>query len=220
MRQILENDPASLRKLDRRVPRDLETIVHKAMARDPSARYQTAAMMAEDLRLFLQDRPIAARRSTPLERTWRWCRRNPIVAGMAASLLVVFLASFIAVTAALVRREPTANSRESGCSRPQTSEALARSEKARADAGFAQARSAVDDYLNKVTEDDTLKETPKLKPLRRKLLESAVTFYQGFLRDHRDDPSLRGRLRRSLSAWRKSARSSPTQPSKTSRTRR
>ena len=74
----------------------------------------------------------------------------------------------------------------------------------------------MDDYLNKVTEDDTLKETPKLKPLRRKLLESAATFYQGFLRDHRDDPSLRRRSRRSLSAWRVSARSSPTRSSKTS----
>ena len=191
MRQILENEPDSLRKLDRRVPRDLETIVHKAMARDPSARYQTAAVMAEDLRLFLQDRPIAARRSTPIERTWRWCRRNPIVAGMAASLLVVFLASFVAVTAALVRARADRKLAGERMLKAQTSEALARSEKARADLGFAQARSAVDDYLNKVTEDDTLKETPKLKPLRRKLLESAVTFYQGFLRDHRDDPSLR-----------------------------
>ena len=191
MRQILENEPDSLRKLDRRVPRDLETIVHKAMARDPSARYQTAAVMAEDLRLFLQDRPIAARRSTPIERTWRWCRRNPIVAGLAASLLVVFLASFVAVTAALVRARADRKLAGERMLKAQTSEALARSEKARADLGFAQARSAVDDYLNKVTEDDTLKETPKLKPLRRKLLESAVTFYQDFVRDHRDDPSLR-----------------------------
>ena len=61
----------------------------------------------------------------------------------------------------------------------------------RADAGFTQARAAVDDYLKNVSEDDTLKETPKLGPLRRRLIESAITFYQQFLKDRRDDPSLR-----------------------------
>ncbi len=194
VRQILEEDPPTLRKLDRRVPRDLETIVQKAMARDASARYQTAGELAEDLRLFLQDRPIAARRSTPAERTWRWCRRNKVVAALAASLLVVFLVSFVAVTAALVRARADRKLADTRMLAAQKSESIARSEKARADAGFAQARSAVDDYLNKVTEDETLKETPKLKQLRRKLLESAATFYQAFLRDHRDDRSLRAEI--------------------------
>ncbi len=194
VRQILEEDAPSLRTLDRRVPRDLETIVHKAMARDPSTRYQTAGAMATDLRLFLQDRPIEARRSTAIERAWRWCHRNPGMAAMAASLLVVFLGAFAAVTAALVQARADRKLADQRSLTARASEAVARSEKARADAGFAQARAAVNEFLNKVTEDETLKETPKLKPLRRKLLESAATFYQAFLRDRRDDPSLRAEI--------------------------
>jgi eukaryotic-like serine/threonine-protein kinase len=132
VRQILEEVPPAVKKLDRRVPRDLETIVHKAMARDPSARYQTVAAMAEDLRLFLQDRPIEARRSTPIERTWRWCRRNKVVAGMAPSLLVVFLSSFAAVTAALVRARADRKLAVQRMLAAQASEAVAKSEKAHA----------------------------------------------------------------------------------------
>ena len=93
--QILHEEPPPLRKLDPRVPRDLETIIHKAMAKDIAARYASAADLAEDLRLFLEDRPLrpraAARRS---ERAWRWCRRNPAVATLsaaAASLMIAVL---------------------------------------------------------------------------------------------------------------------------------
>ena len=66
----------------------------KAMARDPSHRYATAAEMAEDLRRFLEDRPIQARRVAPWERAARWCRRNPLAAGLLAGLVVVFLSGF------------------------------------------------------------------------------------------------------------------------------
>ena len=59
------------------------------MAREPLARYASAAEMAEDLRQFLTDRSILARRLTTTERTWRWCRRNPVVAALLA--LVGFL---------------------------------------------------------------------------------------------------------------------------------
>ena len=59
------------------VPRDLETIIVKAIARDPSHRYQTAGELAADLRRFVEDRPVRARRVTPPERFLRWCRRDP-----------------------------------------------------------------------------------------------------------------------------------------------
>ena len=65
----------------REVPRDLETIVHKAIERDPAHRYATAGELADDLQRFLDDEPIQARRQTQLERYRRWARRNPGIAG-------------------------------------------------------------------------------------------------------------------------------------------
>jgi serine/threonine protein kinase len=90
--RVLHDEPLLPRKLDPRIPRDLETIIVKAMAKDPSGRYQTAGELAEDLRRFLADRPVHARRSSTAERTWRWCRRNPALAALAASVLVLLLA--------------------------------------------------------------------------------------------------------------------------------
>ena len=91
--QVLHQDPPRPRQVDPRVPRDLETIVLKAMAREPSRRYATAAELAEDLRRFLDDRPIRARRVSTAERAWRWSKRNPWLAGAlgstAAALVVV-----------------------------------------------------------------------------------------------------------------------------------
>ena len=72
--KILHAEAPNPRQLDSRIPRDLETITLKAMARDPSDRYRTAAELAEDLRRFLGDRPIVARPVGPVERTWRWSK--------------------------------------------------------------------------------------------------------------------------------------------------
>ena len=82
------------------VPRDLDTIVAKATARDPATRYATAAAMAEDLRRFVEDRPIRARRISPMERAWRWCRRNK---GLASSFGLAVAAMVVALGLALVR---------------------------------------------------------------------------------------------------------------------
>ena len=79
------------------MPRDLETIVLKAITKEPAGRYLTAEALEEDLRRFLTDRPIHARRSTVWRRTWRWCRRNPALAGLMAALALTFLAGFAGV---------------------------------------------------------------------------------------------------------------------------
>ena len=73
-------EPERLRGLVPHVPLDLETIVTKAIAREPAGRYTSAAALAEDLQRFLDDRPIKARRVTAAEQAWRWAWRNPAVA--------------------------------------------------------------------------------------------------------------------------------------------
>jgi serine/threonine protein kinase/WD40 repeat protein len=87
------------RRLDPRVPRDLETIILKAMDKDPQRRFQTATAMADELRLFLTNRPLQIRRSSLRERLWRWCRRNPLVTTLLS--LVGVLLITVAVVASL-----------------------------------------------------------------------------------------------------------------------
>ncbi|MFZ5831738.1 MAG: protein kinase domain-containing protein [Planctomycetota bacterium] len=84
------------REVNRAIPRDLEAIVLKCLASEPSHRYQTAADLAADLRRFLEDRPVRARHASGLEQAWRACRRNPALAamsGMAALLVVAFVSA-------------------------------------------------------------------------------------------------------------------------------
>lgn len=92
MQRISRETPAHPRDVNPQVPLDLETIVLKAIAREPAHRYGSAQEMADDLQRFLDDRPILARRVGLVERLWRWSRRNRMVAvliGLAASLLVL-----------------------------------------------------------------------------------------------------------------------------------
>ncbi len=98
MDRIRHRDPPRPRSVDRRLPRDLETIVLKAIDKEPRRRYQSADEVAEDLRRFLADEPIRARRTSWYERTLRWCRRKPA----AALLIVVSLATLISLAVALV----------------------------------------------------------------------------------------------------------------------
>jgi eukaryotic-like serine/threonine-protein kinase len=102
--RVRHEEPPRPRQLDARIPRDLETVVLKAMAKEPERRYLTASALAEDLRRYLADRPVLARRSTTVEQAWRWCRRNPTVAILTAFvviLLAVLLAGALASNAQL-----------------------------------------------------------------------------------------------------------------------
>src|SRR5262245_17702681 len=97
VKQVMHDEPVRPRKLNRAVPRDLETVVLKAIARDPAHRYQTPAEMAEDLKRFVEDRPVRARRASGAERAWRWCRRNPLPASLLAGIVLFFLIGFAGV---------------------------------------------------------------------------------------------------------------------------
>ncbi len=95
IRQITTDEPARLDSIDPDLPRDLVTIVHKAIAPEPSDRYRTPGALAEDLRRFLDDRPIVARQIGSLERCWRWCRRNPGMAAAVGSAGLALIASAV-----------------------------------------------------------------------------------------------------------------------------
>jgi WD40 repeat protein len=89
--QIKTEEPIKPRTLDTRIPRDLETIVLKAIEKEPKARYQSAEAMGDDLGRFLVDEPIRARRVSAAERCWRWCRRNKAATGFLVASAVAAL---------------------------------------------------------------------------------------------------------------------------------
>ena len=88
IRQVTQDEPPPPRRIDRAIPRDLETLVLKAIAKNPADRYATCVEMAEDLRRFIADRPLTARRVSTWELFRRWVRCNPLIAGL---LTAVFL---------------------------------------------------------------------------------------------------------------------------------
>jgi WD40 repeat protein len=100
LEQIRNRQPPRPRALDPRVPRDLETVVLKAIDKDPRRRYSSADDLAEDLRRFLADEPIRARQARLPERLGRWCRHNPAVAALTLALLLgTAVATFFAFRA-------------------------------------------------------------------------------------------------------------------------
>ncbi len=93
LRGILEVEPPRLRQVNESIPKDLETIVLKATAKELEARYATAAEFADDLQRYLEDKPIRARRPTLVERTTKWSRRHRPIVWSAVAILVVAVAA-------------------------------------------------------------------------------------------------------------------------------
>jgi eukaryotic-like serine/threonine-protein kinase len=87
--QVRSAEPVPPSRLQLGLPRDAETIALKCLQKDPARRYGSAADLAEDLRRFLAREPILARPTGPLERAWRWCLRNPVVAGLLGAVAVL-----------------------------------------------------------------------------------------------------------------------------------
>ena len=134
--QIVHEPPAPPRQLDRRIPRDLETIVLKALAKDPKDRFATADELAAELRRFLENRPIRSRPISASERLWRWCKRNPAVAALnaLAAALTIFIAIGSTVAAWTFRGQRNEVRFEQG----RTKASLSRAEHAEREAVLAE----------------------------------------------------------------------------------
>jgi WD40 repeat protein/tetratricopeptide (TPR) repeat protein/cell division protein FtsB len=104
----LETEAPSPRKFNRKVPRDLETICLKCLHKQGHRRYGSAEELAEDLRRFRQHEPIVARRAGVGGRAWRWCKRNPVVAGLLTVLILVLIAGTVVSTFFAINAEQQA----------------------------------------------------------------------------------------------------------------
>ena len=152
--QILRDEPQSPRKLNSRIPRDLETITLKCLQKEPAKRYQTAAELAADLKRYLAGEAIQARPVGRFERGWRWCKRNPSIAALLTIVAVSLIAgtsvsTYFAVAATAQRDRADAKSTEAIVEKDRADqkalEALA--EKRRADQKAAEAVQSASDAL-------------------------------------------------------------------------
>src|SRR5205814_2391766 len=105
MLQVVSDEPVAPRRLQPKVPRDLETICLKCLQKEPRKRYSSAGALADDLQRFLNREPIQARPIGPLGRSWRWARRNPAIAALLAVLFLVLSGGLVVTSALLVRAE-------------------------------------------------------------------------------------------------------------------
>ncbi len=190
IRQIADEDSPSPRGIDSTIPPELETIVLKALRKEPVDRYATARELADDLERFLDARPILARRPSAAERLRSWSRRHPSLVGAGVVALILLSAASL-VTAILVQREQARTLKQQ-----HLAEAAYRLERRRAEeaeARFRLARRAVDELIR--ASEEELAHRPGMEGLRRRLLASALAYYREFIDQRRNDPDAQAELR-------------------------
>jgi tRNA A-37 threonylcarbamoyl transferase component Bud32 len=96
--QVVTDDPVPPRRLNSRIPRDLETICLKCLQKEPGRRYESAVALSADLERFQQGIPIKARPISRVAHVWRWCGRNKSLAGLSAGLAVALLVGVFTAT--------------------------------------------------------------------------------------------------------------------------
>jgi tetratricopeptide (TPR) repeat protein/tRNA A-37 threonylcarbamoyl transferase component Bud32 len=175
IRQVLTTEAVPPRRLQPKVPADLETICLKCLEKEPAKRYASAQALAEDLGRYGRGEPIRARPSGLVERAWKWARRRPAVAALLAALLLVVVGSLVGLTTLWLR---------------------AKRERDRAEERFRMALQVVE-KLKEVSESPELK-ARGLEEWRRKLLESATDFYQLLSRAGADDATVRAEQGKAL----------------------
>ncbi len=156
VRQLLDQEPVAPRRLNSLIPRDLDTIILKALSKSPVVRYASAGELAQELDRFLQGRPIKARPLSAPEQLWRWAKRQPIVASLTAAVLFSLTAG-LAFSLWLF--------------------SIARTNERTAVKNADFAVQTVKRYLTEVAENPELKEVG-MESFRRQLLLNAQEFYK------------------------------------------
>jgi serine/threonine-protein kinase len=174
--QVRSQEPVPPSRLQRRVPRDLETICLKCLQKSPQRRYPRALLLAEDLQAYLHGRPIQARPVSTVERVRKWVWRHPGWAAciglsvLAVVSLVVGLSLWATASSAAAQREASL--------RLDTENSL------------DEALAAVETMLTKVGDVD-LADVPQLEGVRKTLLLDAQEFYERFLKKRSDSAKIR-----------------------------
>jgi tetratricopeptide (TPR) repeat protein len=226
LRRIAFEEPAAPRSLDRAVPADLETVTLKALAKEPSERYATAKELADDLRRYLEDRPILARKLSWRQRLLKWGRRHlAVVTSAALGLAVAVLALAVSTAWAVHKQQQTEQARQDAERQRREAEANAKEaerktaeadrERRRADENFRQAVAMVDRMLFTVSQMDF--STPEIRQAREAQAREAMPLFQALLAENRTDPEGRlliglayqgiGRVHRVRAEWVKAAES-------------
>jgi serine/threonine-protein kinase len=144
MRQVVAVGPVPVRRMQPKVPRDLETVCHKCLEKQPGKRYSSAAALAEDLRRFLAGEPVLARPVGAFGRLAKWARRRPTVAALVAAVAEVtglgLAGMLLAYGEAVQQREEAVKAREA----VEKEADKVRQEKQRADANASEAKIAAE----------------------------------------------------------------------------
>jgi len=194
LQQIAFEEPFAPRRVRATVPADLETIVLKALSKEPHGRFATGQELADDLRRFLEHKPILAKAPTPWERLSKLARRHRSAVLSALVLLVVALAglamsSFFIWQAdaqkdkALVQLSAEVQKRKAEADEAQW-------QRQRAEANFHKACVGVTQLLSLVQEQ-RWSNVPRINEVRQNLLAEGLKFFQGFLNEQSMDPAVR-----------------------------
>jgi serine/threonine protein kinase len=181
LRQIAFEEPKPPRRLDWRVPAELETIVLKAMEKNPADRYATAQALADDLRRWQEDKPIQARRPTLVQRARKWGQRHQPIVWSAVAVVALAGVMALASLAYTNRRIGTENERIA------EERDLVAKERDVARAQRKRAREAVDTMYTRVAQE-LLSTQPGMEDKRREFLTAALKFYQDFAQEEGADP--------------------------------
>jgi serine/threonine protein kinase len=185
--RLAGQEPPAPRSIDRQVPVDLETIVLKSLAKEPAERYATARELAEDLRRFLDNRAIQARRPSAAQVAAKWVRRHQaVVLSTSAVLLLAVVALAISAVLIWLEKERTALALQ------EKKDALARAEQQqdRARSDFAKALNVLPSGLEKLSALEGAS-SPQIVRVREMLVAHMEEFFRQFLKERPDDPFVR-----------------------------